>query len=261
MKISEFGSDYNFSLSSRSENVFLGRDDVKLFFSGRAALYGLVEWGILNDGWQRIFFPTYYCHEVVEFLRPLPIDIVYYNYNPFINSPIDYELFEDNVVKSVFVNVDYFGFSRISSHLPTSVVIIDDLTHNIGDAFSSTADYCFGSLRKVLPIPCGGFLYSSYNKKLPTAPPNEFAEGISMMRLTAMYLKTHYLNGDAVDKNLFRRFFLESEARFSDSRTFAEIPASSLAILPFIDVESILKAKRRNLRFILEALDVVEGVD
>src|SRR5690606_25929767 len=240
MKIREFGSDYNLVLGKRSENVFLDRSDIELFFSGRSALFKLVEWGIAHDGWERILFPSYYCHEVVQFLRSLPIHIDYYEYNPFLDSSIDFHSIETSGHRNVFVNVDYFGTSKISHQFSSQVVVVDDLTHNFDGIFSSTADFCFGSLRKILPIPCGGFLYSPHKKILPTGVSNDYSEDVSIMRLTAMFLKKRYLNGEVVDKGLFRRLFLDSEAKFSDLRTVAKIPTSSLSVLPFINVRAIL---------------------
>src|SRR5690606_33107717 len=154
----EYGSDFHyvndrrFRIDAEEDNIF---STLPLYYSGRSALYAIVENGINQFGWQKIYVPTYYCHEVYDFIRPLKIVIEYYEHNPFA-SRTEFP-FQDEPDHVVLV-VNYFGVSMLDVTKYRSLVVIADLTHDLSAIEASQADYIFGSLRKVLPMPVGGFV-------------------------------------------------------------------------------------------------------
>ena len=107
----EFGSDFNYIEGDNylNKTSLFESEKISLLFSGRVALFNLLNFGIKKYKWNKIGFPSYYCHEVVDFCRKLPIEIMYYNYNPFSNIQ-NIEWDDDD--KSVLVNVDYFGLKK-----------------------------------------------------------------------------------------------------------------------------------------------------
>src|SRR5690606_27558505 len=110
------------------------------------------------------------------------IQIEYFEFNPFINQEnIEFEDFD--VVGNVFINVDYFGLKKTSDYNFQHSIVFDDLTHNLDVLQESKADYCFGSLRKILPIPCGGFLFSPKKKQIPIGLESKFSEKVSIQKL------------------------------------------------------------------------------
>lgn len=260
MKNKELGSDFNLFLSPTSNNLFVEDKEINLFFSGRTALYSLLKWGIQNKAWKNVLFPSYYCHEVVDFIRSLPINVEYFNFNPFIGERLDIELEGFDKEGNVFINVDYFGLTKVTCYNFQYSIVIDDLTHNFDRLYKSEADYCFGSLRKILPTPCGGFLFSSLKNTIPVEFDKEFSESISIQKLSAMYLKTQYLSGKEIDKNLFRKLYLESEESFSDRQTISKIPLSALSVLQYLDLDYISTRKKENLKLILDEIIPVKGV-
>src|SRR5690606_37957785 len=84
MLIKEYGSDFHYCDHpyKGQQNFISENSNISLFFSGRVALFNLLAFGIQKYGWKKVGFPSYYCHEVVDFCRRLPIEITYYTYNP-----------------------------------------------------------------------------------------------------------------------------------------------------------------------------------
>jgi hypothetical protein len=254
----EYGSDFHYctekqwGLENQSNTLFY-ENAISLFFSGRSALFSILEHGIKNNGWGKVFFPSYYCHEVIHFIKKLPIQIEYYDFNPFLDSESKKINLED-VESNVIVNVDFFGLKKLDASFFENIKIIDDLTHHILDLKKSTADYCFGSLRKELPIPMGGFCYSPKGHALPNAKYNSECEALAVQKLSAMFLKKKYLEGALVTKDLFRTLFVEVEKDFEANYTNAKMPNIAQSILFQLDIGKILEAKRNNLKFALESL-------
>jgi len=100
MKNKEYGSDFHlltiqyFLLGNNQENLFTN-NNFSLFFSGRVALFNLLNEGIKNNNWVKVFVPSFYCHEVVNFINTLPIEVTYYDFNPFLDSENKEFNFED----------------------------------------------------------------------------------------------------------------------------------------------------------------------
>jgi hypothetical protein len=254
----EYGSDFHYCnekiwcVANPSDSFFYGKN-ISLFFSGRAALFSILEQGIKNQGWQKVFFPGYYCHKVAPFLDELPIQVEYYEFNPFLDSENKKNNIED-LESNVIVNVDFFGLKRLDLSSFQNAIIIDDLSHHILDLKNSKADYCFGSIRKELPIPTGGFCYSPKGHALPNAKYSYECEALAVQKLSAMFLKKRYLEGILETKDTFRSLFLEFEHEAEANYTNAKMPNISQSILFQLDIEKILEAKRDNLNFALELL-------
>jgi hypothetical protein len=255
---SEYGSEFHYcqekqwSLENTSNSIFYG-NTISLFFSGRSALFSVLEQGIKNDGWEKVFFPSYYCHEVIHFIKELSIQVVYYDFNPFLDFETKRINIED-VESNVIVNVDFFGLKKLDVSSFQNAKIIDDQTHNILDLKNSKADYCFGSIRKELPIPMGGFCYSPKRYALPNAKYNSECEALAIQKLSAMFLKKKYLEDALVTKDLFRMLFAAVENDFEANYTNAKMPNIAQSILFQLDIDKILEAKRNNLNFAIESL-------
>lgn len=263
MRRKEYGSDFHylsgkdFLLKNPLDSIFSSKD-FSLFFSGRSALYSIVQEGIFHN-WKKIYFPSYYCHEVVEYLHGLDIELLYYDFNPFIDNENKVLLIEDSP-DTVIVNVDFFGLKKLNLTAYKKSILIDDLTHNILAYNSSTAHYCFGSLRKELPIPTGGFCYSPKKHALPKGNYNHYSEELAVKKLTAMFLKKQYLEKGLDVKPLFRSFFVEAEEEFEKDFTRSSMPLAAKSILTTLDVEGILKAKAGNIKTCVSQLADIEQI-
>ena len=112
-------------------------------------------------------------------------------------------------------------------------LLVEDHSH---DPFSqwavdSSADFAFSSLRKTLPVPDGGILWSPRELDLPPQPRGS-ADG-SELKLAAMLLKGRYLrDGGGEDlKERFRRLQLEGEEQLARSPVAAASPAAREAVI------------------------------
>ncbi|MBE0447474.1 MAG: hypothetical protein IBX64_05160 [Actinobacteria bacterium] len=114
--------------------------------------------------------------------------------------------------------VNFFGLQTMRSIGWTDrsiVEIIEDHTHDPWSdwAWTSNADWCVASLRKVLPVPDGGVLWSPSDQPLPhTVPVSAERRYASLEKLTAMVLKSLYLEGQLVEKEVFRRLAISGES-------------------------------------------------
>lgn len=255
----EYGSDFHYC-SERNWNLtddqqsFFDKENFALFFSGRAALYNLLKQGISENGWENIYFPSYYCHEVVHFLKDLQVKLHYYEFNPFLDSEEKIISIKDES-NNVIINVSFFGLKKITKRIFYKATIIDDLTHDILSLSDSKADYCFGSLRKELPLPVGGFCFSPKLKKIPKASTNIQAQNTAVQKLTGMFLKQQYIDGKINDKTSFRSFFAEAEKNFEAQFTRTALPEIIVPLLFKFNILLILETKKRNIELALFLLN------
>ena len=250
-KNKEYGSDFHYynGGDTRVLNFFLEKETFQFHFSGRTALYDLLKFGIKYKGWKKVGFPSYYCHDVVEFCESLPIEVCYYKFNPLCET--------QNIVwadekGSVFINVNFFGVKEIDIKKMNleHTVVIHDLTHNLL-AFEEleNKDYAFASLRKQLPLAVGGVTYTNDVDFLAFSnlkSINKTAENIAEAKLEAMKLKKQYLAGVSVSKDRFRELYITSERQLSDKDTYALLPLEVKKILPNLDVKGLIQQTREN---------------
>lgn len=259
MRNREYGSDFHYNseekwnLEANIPSVF-DAIDFSFFFSGRAVLYALLEQGINNKGWGKVYFPSFYCHEVVEFVRNLNIEILYYPFNPFLDSE-EMQLDIEDSPLNVIVNVNYFGLKKINLNHYTQSIILEDVTHSILDYKNSKATYCFGSLRKELPVPVGGFCYSPKKLALPQPIANFECDAIAVQKLTAMYLKKIYLEGTFKDKEVYRNLFIEAENEFGTLFSKSAMPKIAKTILFGFDSNAIIESKKDNVKIAISLLN------
>jgi len=167
-----------------------------------------------------LWVPDYFCHEVtVAWDRSVTVRL--YEDDPRWEEP-RFETLEPRRGDFVLA-VNHFG-AREEGSWPDrrdagGFVLVEDHSHDPFSpwAIGSTADYAFSSVRKTLPVPDGGILWSPRELALPPQP-RESAEG-SELKLAAMLLKGRFLGGGGGDdlKERFRRLQAEGEERLSGS--------------------------------------------
>ncbi|MEP7141331.1 MAG: hypothetical protein ABI707_00615 [Ferruginibacter sp.] len=255
----EYGSDFHFidNISAGTGNTSINKiyPDALIYFSGRSALFSLLNFGISNYSWKKLYLPTYYCHDVDSFLQPLPIKVYYYEDGPYTGKQL--ELTQIDRRDSVIVHVNYFGFNTASRLVTKNAFIIEDHTHDLLSewALNSTADYCFASLRKSLPVPAGGMVWSPVALQLAMAPPeNNLSNSIVYMKLSAMLLKKLYLEKSNVEKEDFRTLYLNSELLFEQSQTLATLPVNIVKLINEIDLKIVNEKKIKNYTYLIELI-------
>jgi hypothetical protein len=132
------------------------------------------------------------------------------------------------------------------------VTVVEDHSHDpFGDwARTSTAAYAVASLRKTLPLPDGGLLWSPAGHDLPE-PAGDESPG-ARLKLTAMLLKAAWLDGRPVAKDDFRALQVTGEQLLLGSAG----PAGALTttVLPLLDIARLRDAGTRNARALETAL-------
>lgn len=254
--LKEFGSDLTFPLNPQfrllTSNKVAGKDYGQLYFSGRAALYSILEEGIKQLGWKRIYVPSYNCKDVYDFIEDLYIEIKFYNCNPLICEGVD--TVEDKE-GYVFLTLDYFGIKRWNIPNFKHTFVIEDLSLNLEAVADSKADVVFGSLRKLLPLPVGGFAKSNNSKLSISANSLTLeAEELAMQKMAGMFLKEKYLKGEFPEKELFRNLLIKAENKLALKYTNCILPDFVKALLDSLNIDEILERKRQNSHLIKSLL-------
>ena len=160
----EFGSDFHYIDSFHKEGKRLCDyyTSANYYADGRQALIHLYK----SQGWERLWIPEYFCYDVIQSLKDAGLNLVFYTDLPDNSNDCDtlFAIQKKGLFRhtDAVLRVNYFGMRsyRCTSELP--VAVVEDHTHDLlGDwSCKSTADWCVASLRKTLPIPEGGILWS-----------------------------------------------------------------------------------------------------
>ena len=168
---------------------------------------------------RRLWLPGYYCPDVVGTLLPLalavPLELRTYPAPPpglpdLARIPL--------APGDLLLLVNLFGLHGASTtpRLPPGVVLIEDHTHDPLSrwARTSTADWCFASLRKTLPLPDGGVVWSPGGRALPRPPVLTLQRRLaSLEMLAAMTLRSAQPSGATAAPETIRELELKAEAR------------------------------------------------
>lgn len=247
----EFGSDFHYIPAGNQQATTLADfyPKANYYADGRQALIHLYQ----SQGWERLWVPEYFCYDVIESLKKAGLDLRFYSDFPgYTDDSKTLDAIQRNgYLKSndAILRVNYFGTRSYRSPEKLSVAaIIEDHTHDLigGWAINSHADWCIASLRKTLPIPEGGILWSPVGLKLPQEPvPFVENEKIAATRWDAMRLKERYLKGEDVEKAAFRSGFVNTE-EFFDHAPVCSLDVETQQYLRSFDVRGWYNQKREN---------------
>ena len=258
----EFGSDFHSINSYQSGRAHISNvyPDAWYMADGRMCLQALIE----QYGWKRIWMPEYFCYEVIDTIRKQTnIEIKFYKDYPGYNDKDEIQKikFQEG---DVLFRVNYFGMREKRSEKKIPVPVIEDHTHDLLGhwALYSDADWCMASLRKTLPIPEGGILWSPKGHQLSiTFNDTEDNEQMAANRWKAMDMKAEYLAGQPVDKDAFRALYVETEEWF-DTAALSGIDKRTKKFLEEVDINLWYNAKRNNLQNICSEIpNAVEAED
>lgn len=248
----EYGSDFHYISSQiyrEDKNTCFFEKEVQFYFSGRVALKAVLLDSIAHRSLNKLYIPSYYCHEVYEYIKDLNIIIEFYECNPLKNDlPIDIKDVSDYGI----IVVNYFGLGSPSLTSYKNLITIEDLTHNLELIEESNADYVFGSLRKILPMPVGGFVKTK--NTLSQLTKSDFAEEVTLEKLTGMVLKKKYLEGTFKEKEVFRDLLMNAETSFENSQTFTSLPLLLENYFFELEIAKIIDIKKKNSNLAKENL-------
>lgn len=225
----------------------------QLHGSGRAALRSLLTHLSLH-GVQRVWVPTLYCHEVTEAIADL-VAVAFYDHGPGTDQAMEVGNGDAVVVP------EYFG-ARARVRVQGGVLIVDRSHDPTASwAYEREPDYVFASLRKALPVPDGGALWSRSGLQLDSVPDlhPQLAEASSRM-LAGMMLKAAYLAGREVTKDEYLPLVRQAETQIAAVRTSCASPYTTATVRHLATSERRL-ARRRNREHLANLLTGSRGVE
>ncbi|WP_430782631.1 hypothetical protein [Actinoplanes sp. G11-F43] len=201
--------------------------------------------------------PSYYCMGVAEFLaQRMPIS--WYRHLPGGPDLTTLHVADGDVVLSqnLFGAEDGTVWDDWMLAHPR-VAVIEDHSHDPFSSWacSSTASYVVASLRKTLPLPDGGLLWSPRGLDLPE-PAGPASDGAAL-KLAAMLLKGAWREGRPVPRQRFRELQQQGEQRLLGSAG----PASAVtaASLPILDISGVRSSSALYSAEVAAALGVKAG--
>ncbi len=235
----EAGSEFHFGcLRAGPEQAHPWTGDEVYGASGRDVLRSLIRL-LLSQGVKRMWLPSYFCHEVVEAIEhEIMVDTF-----PDLPKAGASSLFDNISFESgdALLLVNQWGVrapAKIDGVQGHGVLVVEDHTHDPWSpwAYHSQADYCVASLRKCLPIPDGGVLWSPGGRRLPVAFPLTLSrQQASHEKLSGMLLKSAYLRNESPEKELYRELLQSGEAQIAKGDPSGMSPLSK-SLLKSMDV-------------------------
>ena len=250
----EFGSDFHYIESYNSgrahlTDLFRG---ATLLADGRQCIVALIR----QYGWRRLWMPDYFCYEVIDTIKEqTETEVLFYEDNPLKESDVEHLPYKKG---DVLLRMNYFGLRDLRSNKQIPVPVIEDHSHDpFGHwALYSDADWCVSSLRKTLPIPEGGMMWSpkglSLQLEILTSEENE---KIASIRWEAMEIKCIYLKGENVNKEEFRKRYTKTEEWFDHAEPLQIDKRSHEFITNQFDLNLWLGSKRRNWGILYELVN------
>ena len=246
----EFGSDFHYiePWGSRGGTLRDFFPAANYYADGRQALIHLYR----SQGWRRLWVPEYFCYDVISSLKEVGLELRFYaDYPDYHEDGNTLEAIQKNgyfLPTDAILRVNYFGTRSYRWLDKLNIPVVEDHTHDLlGEwARNSKADWCIASLRKTLPIPEGGILWSPKGLALPAAPDDlEENDRIAAIRWAAMRLKARYLAGENVPKAAFRAGFMETE-EFFDRAPVCSLDFESKQFLKSFGIQDWYIKKRSN---------------
>ena len=252
----EFGSDFHYIDCYNSGRCHLADAFRRaiLLADGRQCIVALIR----KKGWKRLWIPDYFCYEVIETIEEQTgIVVVLYEDSPLCEGDVEKLPYEDG---DVLLRMNCFGMRDFRSNKNIPVPVIEDHSHDpLGRwALYSDADWCIASLRKSLPLPEGGMMWSpkqlrvSFKSLDSSSKPNQ---EIAELRWKAMEMKAAYLRGEDVSKDEFRKLFVETEEWFDYAEPSVIDERTKEYICRMFDVNRWFSAKRQNWSLLISLIN------
>lgn len=270
MKVWENGSSFAWMEFGRTQEKSPWNDNGVLLRFGRDALGLLLSHGMKFRGWQRLWVPSYYCPEVIDYLINTGIEVKIYS--KFILQEEQFLELSEVQKGDVILVINYFGLDVEKPLLLDqyeNVEIIEDHSHDPWSfwAWNSKADWCIASIRKVIPIPDGAVLWSpkgyTIQESLHVIVNRPIA---ALKKLSGMMLKRLYLEGELIDKKLYLHLIKLGEKEI-ESKEIVGITDLSKSIISNFPILRWREQKRKNYDQLVSLLgdcqniSILEGIE
>ncbi|SCL24025.1 hypothetical protein GA0070624_2844 [Micromonospora rhizosphaerae] len=231
---------------------------LRLYGSGRQALAALLRFGERTYGWTRVHLPAYYCPPVARAVSEI-LPVSRYDTGP--ESPA---VRPDPGPTEVVLSVSYFGGSPVTPVQPGAGLIVDATHDPLAPWLTELRpDYVVAGLRKTLPLPDGGAVWSPQGHSLPPKAALTRTHLATVARiLSAMAMKASYLAGvgDDAEKERYLAAYASGEEGLGDPGISgaSDYTRHLLRLLP---VHDLRRRRQRNARTLADALGELPGVE
>lgn len=257
----EHGSDFHCAQLESGKAEHPWNSGCEKYGSGRDALRALLRYGAQELGWRRVFVPSFFCQDVVAAMKCGGLDLVLYS-----DSPREGPVWPADIRAgdAVFV-VNYFGLRYdldTAGLRELGAMVIEDHSHDPWSdwARTSRADYCLVALRKTLPLPEGGVIWSPREHGLPqTYPVTATRQRAADAKRAGMLLKRLYLQGLPVAKEEFRALLVAGEEEIA-AEDISGMTNTSKALLDWFPVTQWRDQRARNFHETAQALEQMPGL-
>ncbi len=223
----------------------------KLFFSsGRAALKIIAKF--LKKKRINLFFPDFYCEEMLNPFKEENIKIYFYHIKK--NLKADTSFFKEKNLKhfAIFIT-DYFGFADeqlIKESFNRKILTIRDITHSLLSNFDfKSCDIVTGSLRKIFPVPDGGFIFTSIKD---ITKKNLKKNSFYVEKIISKLYRYIYENYN-INKEYYEKLYVSHST--IGEKLIENIPQKisifTKNFLKFYDLEYSVKRRRENFLYLL----------
>ena len=211
----EVGSEFHCLDYSFNKKDVLPWDKYNYYYfgSGKDSLRAIIRSIKCRNKDFTLWLPEYFCQEVVFDLLKEEIKIKFYPLDP---ENMKSDISSINIKKDdAIMLINLFGIKFFDEYdnIPSDVFIIEDHTHDPFSFYSynSKAHYCFASLRKTLPIPCGIVWSQNMIKEIKNYKITKIRYKAISDKLIAMRLKSLYLKGFDLSKDIYRTIEIKAE--------------------------------------------------
>lgn len=248
------GGEFEIDLARRSD-CFLPASDTYYYASGRTALYQILK--SITPNSKRVWLPDYLCQTIVEAVDKAGYKYSFYELDAcFMASP---EILKSSGVNDgdIVLIINYFGLqdlTHVSKEIKeafSELVIIEDDVQAFflfTEEINPFADYRFTSLRKSLPVPDGGLVYTKRPMLLATQP-NTFSE----FKLRAGAMKARRGEPGVKDKEYLALF--EKGEELIDDNYEAGMSSESKSLYCGIDFQNVKARRQENAQYLLNGLE------
>lgn len=219
----EIGGYFGLELNAGKEF----HDNAICLNTGRNAL----EYILKANGYTKIYLPFFICNAVLEPIKKLQIDILFYSIDEQLEPVFNYANIED---KSAFLYVNYFGMKDrfVESLIAKCKNLLIDNSQSFFSKPLPGID-TFYSARKFFGVPDGAYLYS--NRKLDIT----FERDVSFERAS------HLLKRVDVDAETGFNDFRNNEGKL-ENQEIKQMSSLSKALLSGIDYQNAIQRRTEN---------------
>lgn len=226
------------------------------FATGRRALEKILM--IIPDNLP-ILVPLYICEDILESFKVVSNSIYYYQLTEDLHINKDIELLLDKMEgECAILTIDYFGIIEQKEIIfglkekYNNLIVIQDVSHSafiphLLGKYDYYGDYVFGSLRKLLPVPDGGFILTK--SSIERIRPHDNSV-LCIIKLASKMIKENYLKNPYIISPDIEQIYLDlssyAEKMISTNKYKDNCSEVSYNILKCIDNNAVFQARRSN---------------